>query len=283
MEFTVARSIRSQQRLSRRLIAAGKTIAVVPTMGYLHDGHLSLITRGLKKADIVVTTIFVNPTQFGPDEDLDRYPRDHAGDLRKIRQAGGQIVFSPKMTDMYPNGYETYVAVERLTQTLEGRARPAHFRGVTTIVTKLFNIVQPDHALFGMKDFQQAMVLKKMTADLNWPLRIHICPTVRHKDGLALSSRNSYLTPETRPQATALYQALRAARERVREGETVPGHITRSMRQIIRRIAPDGVIDYIALTDLNTLRPVTVIRPPTVASLAVRLGPVRLIDNLRLT
>jgi pantoate--beta-alanine ligase len=282
MKFTVTRSIRAQQRLSRKLIAAGKTIAVVPTMGYLHEGHLSLITRGLKRADVVVTTIFVNPTQFAPNEDLNRYPRDPAGDLRKIRDAGGRIVFMPAMTDMYPDGYDTYVNVETLTQTLEGRARPTHFRGVTTIVTKLFNIVRPDHALFGMKDYQQAMVLKKMTADLNWPLKIHICPTVRDKDGLALSSRNSYLTAETRPQATALYRALKAARERVREGETRPGKITALMRRTIKRIAPDAVIDYIALTDLETLHPVTSIRPPTVASLAVRLGPVRLIDNMKL-
>lgn len=281
MKFTVTRTIRAQQKLSRALLAAGKTIAVVPTMGSLHEGHLSLIRRALKAADIVVTTIFVNPTQFAPDEDFDRYPRDTRGDLRKIRKVGGQIVFIPRSRDIYPDDYETYVTVEHLTETLEGWWRPTHFRGVTTVVAKLFNIVSPDVAVFGMKDYQQAMVLKRMTADLNWPIRFIIAPTVRERDGLAMSSRNRYLSPDQRRQATALYQSLIAARKMVRDGITGTAPVEKMMRRLIRRIAPDGKIDYIAFTRRESLRPLAVISRGTIASLAVRLGPVRLIDNMK--
>lgn len=281
MKFTVTRTIRAQQKLSRALLAAGKTIAVVPTMGSLHEGHLSLIRRALKAADIVVTTIFVNPTQFAPDEDFDRYPRDIRGDLRKIRKVGGQIVFIPRSRDIYPDDYETYVTVEHLTETLEGWWRPTHFRGVTTVVAKLFNIVSPDVAVFGMKDYQQAMVLKRMTADLNWPIRFIIAPTVRERDGLAMSSRNRYLSPDQRRQATALYQSLIAARKMVRDGITGTAPVEKMMRRLIRRIAPDGKIDYIAFTRRESLRPLAVISRGTIASLAVRLGPVRLIDNMK--
>ncbi|MEZ5360183.1 MAG: pantoate--beta-alanine ligase [Candidatus Zixiibacteriota bacterium] len=282
MQFTVTKSIAAQQKLSRSLIRKGKTIAVVPTMGFLHEGHLSLIKKALTKADIVITTIFVNPTQFAPSEDFDRYPRDTKGDLRKIKSAGGHIVFMPKMQDMYPDGYETYVNVERLTQRLEGASRPTHFKGVTTIVTKLFNIVQPDFALFGQKDFQQATVLRKMTEDLNWPMKIIICPTVREKDGLAMSSRNNYLTAELRPQATALYKALKEAQAMVKRGETKSSDVRKVMQRIIRKTAPDARIDYIAFNNLTTLQEMKTIAPQTVASLAVFLGPVRLIDNMKI-
>ena len=283
MKFTITKSISAQHKLSRKIVTEGKSIAVVPTMGYLHDGHLSLIRRGLKKADIVVTTIFVNPTQFGPDEDYARYPRDIKSDLRKIRQAGGQIVFTPKMTDIYPDNYETFVTVEKLTGHLEGKSRPTHFRGVTTIVTKLFNIVRPDVALFGMKDYQQAMVLRKMCADLNWPIKMIICPTVREKDGLAMSSRNNYLTPDLRLQATALYKSLSLARKLTRQGETDVAGIRKLMRETIRRAAPSGKVEYIAFTDMVSLRPVKTVGRNTVVSLAMRLGPVRLIDNMKIS
>lgn len=282
MRFTVITSIAAQQKLSRSLIRQGKTIAVVPTMGFLHQGHLSLIQRGLKKADIVITTIFVNPTQFAPGEDFDRYPRDTKGDIKKIRESGGQIVFMPKMEAMYPDGFETHVTVENLTQRLEGKSRPTHFQGVTTIVTKLFNITQPDFAMFGQKDFQQAAVIKKMAADLNWPLKIIVCPTVRERDGLAMSSRNKYLSPEQRSQATALHDALKIARRQVGEGVTKTADIRRAMLRVIKKQAPDASVDYIAFTDKNTLESITTIRPQTVASLAVFLGPVRLIDNMKI-
>ncbi len=281
--FTVTRTIAGQQRLSRKIIRSGKTIAIVPTMGALHDGHLSLIRRARQKADIVVVTVFVNPTQFAPHEDFDRYPRDPKGDIRKIKEAGAHIVFMPKRSDMYPHGYETYVTVEHMTGVLEGHSRPRHFRGVTTIVAKLFNIVQPDVALFGMKDYQQAMVLKRMVKDLNWPIRMIVCPTVREKDGLARSSRNRYLSPELRAQAPALYHALKTARLMVRDGITRTKDIKRKMRSIITKNAPDAEIDYIALTEMESLKPVTSVGKNTVASLAVRLGPVRLIDNMKIT
>lgn len=280
--LTVTNSIIAQQELSRRLARKGKTIAIVPTMGALHEGHLSLIRYGLKKADVVVTTIFVNPTQFAPTEDLNRYPRDPQGDLKKIKQAGGQIVFMPSPREIYPEAFETYVSVENLTRTLEGASRPTHFRGVTTIVAKLFNIVRPDIALFGMKDYQQAMVLKRMTTDLNWPIEFIIRPTVREKDGLALSSRNRFLSPELRAQAPALYRSLKAARQMVRDGQTDAAAVEAEMRRIIAQDAPIAVIDYIAFTEMESLKPVTVIGKNTVASLAARFETVRLIDNLKL-
>ncbi len=282
MPLTVTNTVIAQQELSRRLARKGKTIAIVPTMGALHEGHLSLIRFGLKKADVVVTTIFVNPTQFAPHEDLNRYPRDPQGDLKKIIQAGGQVVFMPSAGEMYPEGFQTFVTVENLTATLEGAARPTHFRGVTTIVAKLFNIVQPDLALFGMKDYQQAMVLRRMTVDLNWPIDFIIRPTVREKDGLALSSRNRYLSPKLRQEAPALYRSLRAARQLVREGEFDAAAIEGAMRTIIGRDAPSAQIDYIAFTEMETLQPVSQVKKNVVASLAARFESVRLIDNLKI-
>lgn len=280
--LTVTNSIIAQQELSRRLARKGKTIAIVPTMGALHEGHLSLIKHGLKKADVVVTTIFVNPTQFAPTEDLNRYPRDPQGDLKKIKQAGGQIVFMPSPKEMYPEAFETSVSVENLTRTLEGASRPTHFRGVTTIVAKLFNIVRPDIALFGMKDYQQAMVLKRMTTDLNWPIEFVIRPTVREKDGLALSSRNRFLSPELRAQAPALYRSLKAARQMAHDGQTDASAVEAEMRRIIGQDAPVAVIDYISFTEMESLKPVTTIGKNTVASLAARFETVRLIDNLKI-
>jgi len=280
--LTVTRTVAAQQRLSRKIIRSGKTIAVVPTMGALHDGHLSLIRRAKQKADVVVATIFVNPTQFGPHEDFDRYPRDPRGDTRKLRDAGANVIFMPKRSDMYPDGYETYVTVEHMTGVLEGASRPGHFRGVTTIVAKLFNIVRPDFALFGMKDYQQAMVLKRMVADLEWPITMIICPIVREKDGLAMSSRNRYLSPELRAQAPALYHSLKTARRMVRNGVVRSSDIKRRMRSIVMKNAPDSEIDYIALTEMESLKAVTSVAKNTVASLAVRLGPVRLIDNMKI-
>jgi len=278
----IIRSIKQMQRVSRELASEGKKIGLVPTMGFLHEGHLSLIRRAKKLSDVVITSIFVNPTQFAPDEDLARYPRDEKGDIRKIDKAGGDIVFIPKAADMYPDEFQTYVTVEGITQTFEGESRPTHFRGVTTIVAKLFNITQPDIAVFGQKDYQQAVVLKKMVTDLDYPIRMVIAPTVREKDGLAMSSRNKYFTPDQRKETVCLYRALTGARKMVKN-EKIYGTavLRRKMKKVIMEICPVAEIDYIAFTDYDTLKPVKEVNRNTICSLAVRLHGVRLIDNMR--
>ncbi len=280
--MTVIRSIKKMQAVAHKLAAQGKRIGLVPTMGFLHKGHLSLIKRSLKHSDIVITTIFVNPTQFAPNEDLKKYPRDEKNDIKKIKNAGSEIVFIPKTSDIYPKDYETYVDVEQLTKTLEGRKRPAHFRGVTTIVAKLFNITRPDVVLFGMKDYQQAMVLKKMTDDLNYPIKFIIAPTVREKDGLAMSSRNKYFNDYQRNEAVCLYYALRTAKEMVKAKIYDVKRIEKEMRSVIKASCPSARIDYIAFTNLDSLQPVKKVKRDTIASLAVRLYKVRLIDNMKL-
>ncbi|MFH1699142.1 MAG: pantoate--beta-alanine ligase [Candidatus Zixiibacteriota bacterium] len=282
INFKIIRSIKSLCAFSKKTIRAGKTIAVVPTMGYLHEGHISLIKKGLKKANIVVTTIFVNPEQFSPYEDLKTYPRDEKGDIQKVKNAGGQIVFIPRLKDIYPDDFETYVNVEYLTASLEGKQRPGHFRGVTTIVAKLFNITQPDFAMFGMKDYQQAMIIKKMTADLNWPTKIIICPTVREKDGLAMSSRNSYLNPTLRQEARSLYLSLIQAKKMYLSGEKNVAVIKNRMKRVISKMAPLANIEYIEFTEMNSLRVVRIIEKNAIISLAVKIGPVRLIDNMKI-
>ena len=278
----IVRSIRQMQLLSRRLAAQGKRIGLVPTMGFLHEGHLSLIRRAKREADCVITTIFVNPTQFAPNEDFSRYPRDEKGDIRKIRSAGGDIVFIPKASDIYPEGFQTYVSVEQLSELLEGSVRPGHFRGVTTIVAKLFNITRPDVVVFGMKDFQQSVVLRQMTEDLGYPIKFIVAPTMREADGLAMSSRNKYLGPQARREADCLYYALRTARQMVKAGEFRTANLAREMRAVIAATCPTGKIDYIAFTDMRTLEPVKTVKPGTVVSTAVRVHGVRLIDNIRL-
>ena len=278
----IIRSIKKMQTVARRLAAEGKTIGVVPTMGFLHEGHLSLIRRARKKADVVVTTIFVNPTQFAPGEDLAKYPRDEKGDVAKIKSAGGDMVFIPGAEDVYPDDFETYVTVERLTQTLEGQTRPTHFRGVTTIVAKLFNIIRPDLAVFGQKDYQQAVVIQRMVADLGYPVKIIVAPTVREKDGLAMSSRNKYFDDIQRWEAVCLYYALRTARDMVRSGVVDVRKITREMEAVILATCPSAEIDYIAFTDFDSLKPVKKIGKRTVCSLAVKVHGVRLIDNMKL-
>jgi pantoate--beta-alanine ligase len=280
--MTIIRSVKQMQLLSRRLAAKGKSIAVVPTMGFLHEGHLSLIRRAKRHADIVVTTIFVNPTQFGPNEDFAKYPRDEKGDIRKIASAGGDVVFIPGASEIYPEEFQTYVTVEKLTKTLEGSVRHGHFRGVTTIVAKLFNIVRPDVALFGMKDFQQATVLKRMTEDLGYPVKFIVAPTVRERDGLAMSSRNKYLGAEARWEALGLYQALCVARDLVKREEYRVSRIRTAMRKTIMANCPSARIDYIAFTLMRSLVPVAKVQKETVVSLAVRVHGVRLIDNMKL-
>ncbi len=276
------RTIRQIHVATRKLAAQGKTIGLVPTMGYLHDGHLSLIRRAKKEADIVITTIFVNPTQFAPNEDLAKYPRDEKGDLKKIKSAGGDIVFIPNAKEIYPPDFQTYVNVERLTDVLEGSIRPGHFKGVATIVAKLFNLTRSDVVVFGQKDFQQAVVLRQMTRDLGYPIKYIIAPTIREKDGLAMSSRNSYLTPTARVEAIALYRALTLAKQMLKDGIRETKTISNEMRKIIKKTCPTAEIDYIAFSDFNTLADVATITGETVCSLAVRLHGVRLIDNMLL-
>ncbi|KAA3632018.1 MAG: pantoate--beta-alanine ligase [Calditrichaeota bacterium] len=277
----IIRSIKKMQSVVREL-SKKKTIGLVPTMGFLHDGHVSLIQKALKHSDIVITTIFVNPAQFAPNEDLDRYPRDEKGDIEKIKSAGGKIVFIPKASDIYPDNYQTYVEVGDLSQTLEGASRPSHFKGVTTIVAKLFNITRPDVVVFGLKDYQQAMVLKKMTHDLNYPIKFIIAPTVREKDGLAMSSRNKYFSPKQRPESLALYFALKTAKEMVKSDIKDTSQIKKEMKAVIQATCPTAQIDYIAFTDFNSLDPVKKIVKNTICSLAVRIHAVRLIDNMKL-
>ena len=281
--MTTIRSLKQIHRTVRQLAAKGKTIGLVPTMGYLHEGHQSLIRRAKKDADVVIVTIFGNPTQFGPREDLSRYPRDEKGDIKKITAAGGDIVFCPKAEEIYPEDFQTWVEVTELTQTLEGASRPGHFRGVTTIVAKLFNLCRPDLVVFGQKDYQQAAVLRQMTVDLGYPIKFIVAPTVREKDGLAMSSRNAYFTPEERLEALCLVRALRSAKALVKSGEKRAAKIKKEMEAAIFATCRTAKIDYIAFTDFNSLEPLRTIRKNTIASLAVRVHRVRLIDNMKLT
>lgn len=256
----------------------GKRIVFVPTMGYLHEGHLSLMREGRNRGDLLVASIFVNPIQFGPNEDLASYPRDPERDAELAREVGVNILFHPTPEVMYPKGYKTYVNVEGLTGILCGEKRPGHFRGVTTVVCKLLNIVQPHVALFGQKDFQQLTVLRRMVMDLNMPVEVVGMPTVRERDGLAMSSRNVYLSDEQRKQALALVDALRQARVAANHGEH---HVRRLVGLVRERIGrePDARIDYIKICDGDTLESVDRVDANSVLLLAVRIGTTRLIDN----
>jgi len=269
------------QKICGELKRRGKKIGFVPTMGYLHKGHLSLVKIAGRKSDVVVVSLFVNQTQFGPQEDFQRYPRDFKKDRLLLEQVGCDYLFAPSNKTMYPEGYLTYVNVERLTTHLEGAVRSGHFRGVTTIVAKLFNIVQPDMAVFGQKDAQQAVVLKKMVYDLNYGIKMIIAPTVREWDGLAYSSRNSYLSREERKQAKVLYQTLQLAKKIIGEGERSVFRIVSKMNKFIDR-QPLAEIDYIAITDAKTLELLNKLKGEVLISLAVRFGKTRLIDNMKI-
>jgi pantoate--beta-alanine ligase len=261
---------------------AGRTVGLVPTMGALHDGHLRLIQECRSESGLCVVSIFVNPTQFGPHEDFARYPRTFEDDKKKCSQAGVDLIFAPEVATMYPRGeLATFVEVPGLSQTLEGAVRPGHFRGVATVVLKLFEIVQPDVAYFGQKDFQQQVVIRRLVADLDVPVRIRTIATVREPDGLALSSRNSYLNPEQRRAATVLNRALNQAREAVAQGERQADRI----RQILRKTIESeqlAVLDYAEVADAETLQTLAELHPgrTAVALLAVRFGGTRLIDNM---
>lgn len=268
---------------ARRFVAAqkkqGKSIGLVPTMGYLHEGHLGLVNSARQQNDVVVVSIFVNPTQFGPQEDLDRYPRDFEKDCNSCTQAGVDAIFSPTAAEMYPERFHTWVQAEKITETLCGASRPGHFRGVATVVSKLFNIVQPDRAYFGLKDFQQAVVIKQMVQDLNMPLEIVTVPTVREADGLAISSRNEYLTDEQRTSAPVLYRALKIGRRLVESGEQNACTVREAMIKEIES-QPNTRIDYVAVSDPETLAPVDKIENRVLLAMAVWLGNTRLIDNI---
>jgi len=254
-------------------------LGLVPTMGYLHDGHLSLVARAKAECSAVAVSIFVNPTQFGPNEDLARYPRDLPRDLGLLEAAGVDLVFAPQPAEVYPPGFDTVIEVRGVTDLLEGAVRPGHFAGVATVVAKLFNIVQPTRAYFGQKDAQQSVVIRKLVRDLNLPVEVIVAPTVREADGLALSSRNSYLAPDQRAAAPAIYRALSAAKARFEAGERDADALREVMRAVIAAES-SMQIDYISVADSETLGELAVAEDRALASLAVRLGATRLIDNL---
>ena len=253
-------------------------VGLVPTMGYLHEGHLSLVRRATEECDHVLVSIFVNPTQFGPNEDLSRYPRDLERDLSLLEPLGTDLVWMPTAEIMYPAGYQTWVEVEAMTRPLEGTMRPGHFRGVTTVVAKLFNAVQPHKAYFGQKDAQQAAVIRQMTQDLNFPIEIVVCPIVREPDGLAMSSRNVYLNPEQRKAATVLYRALSAAKEAYNRGERDAEKLRQIMKDVLAS-EPLANVQYVSCADYDTLQELDTIKGKALLSMAVFVGKTRLIDN----
>jgi len=276
------RSIKEMKQVVKKLKKEGKTIGFVPTMGYLHEGHRSLMRCSKKENQITVVSVFVNPIQFGEGEDLDRYPRDLERDLQVCREEGVDFLFHPKVEEMYPEGYSTYVVVEGLTEGLCGAFREGHFKGVSTVVAKLFNIVQPDRAYFGRKDYQQLIVIKRMVEDLNMDVEVVDCPIVREEDGLALSSRNKYLSPEERRSALSLSKALFRAKELFEAGERDAEKIKEEMRKIIKSYPEVKDIQYIEIVHPHTLKPKKKAEKGDVVALAVFIGNTRLIDNITL-
>jgi pantoate--beta-alanine ligase len=267
------------KQVARQARAEGRSTGFVPTMGALHAGHLSLVRAALAESQPVIASIFVNPAQFGPSEDFQKYPRTIEADSQKLEDAGVNYLFAPESSEIYPPGFRTWVNVEGLSERLEGRTRQGHFRGVTTVVLKLLEIVQPRKAFFGRKDAQQARIIRQMASDLHLDSEIVVCPIVRESDGLAMSSRNAYLNPEERRAATILFRALDGARISISRGERDALRLTAAMREAIRteRLAE---LDYAELVDAETLEPVTRLRGVCLALLAVRIGATRLIDNL---
>jgi len=264
---------------ARRKIST--SLGFVPTMGYLHEGHLSLVRLARAENEMVAVSIFVNPTQFGPTEDLAKYPRDTERDLGLLRKEGVDLVFMPSPEDMYPEGFSTWVDVEKVTDRLEGEFRPGHFRGVATVVAKLFNTVEPTRAYFGQKDAQQAVMIKKMVADLDMNLEVVVAPTVREPDGLAMSSRNVYLNPKERQAALVLWKSLNLARELWSKGERDANNIRHQMVFLIRK-EPLADIGYVSIADPDTLEELSRIDRSALVSMAVRIGKTRLIDNITL-
>jgi pantoate--beta-alanine ligase len=299
----IVSSVAAMQRLAKKWQRTGTRIGFVPTMGYLHAGHLSLVKRARKavgKNGKVVVSIYVNPTQFAPTEDLSKYPRDLKRDLKLLRKLNADVVFTPSDAEMYPqvgssrcddrtaqravptNGFSTYVVEEKLSQTMEGASRPTHFRGVTTVVAKLFNIVLPDLAVFGQKDFQQAAIIKRMVADLNFPVKTVVAPTLRERDGLAMSSRNKYLVGDLRRQATILWRAIQVAQAAVKKSKSISAAKLKADLKRLIESEPDVRLDYVEFFEPETLSPVSKVTRGTQMALAVFVGKTRLIDNAQL-
>ena len=272
--------LRSVEELKSSRNKIQGSVGFVPTMGYLHEGHLSLVRRAKAENDIAAVSIFVNPTQFLPHEDFQTYPRNEAQDLALLQKESVDLVFLPEIKDIYAEGNCTFVNVEGIADVLEGASRPGHFRGVATVVAKLFNLMEPTRAYFGQKDAQQLAVIKRMVSDLYMPLKIVGCPTVRETDGLALSSRNRYLSPQQRKDATCIYRSLKIAREMIEAGETNPKTIAVRMRKIISSAKSLTGIDYISIVKADTLEDIRIIKGRVLMAVAVRFGSTRLIDNL---
>lgn len=271
-------SVKEARAYIGKVRGEGKTIGLIPTMGALHEGHFSLIRRSVSDNDMSIVTVFVNPAQFGPGEDFERYPRDLEKDCVFANAAGADMVFAPLKEEMYPEAYNTYVEVRGLTDVLCGKSRPGHFRGVTTVCTKLFNVISADKAYFGQKDAQQLLIIKKLVKDLNIPITVIACPIIREEDGLAMSSRNKYLNEEQRANAVCLYKAISEAENLYKRGENRTAVIRDKMAQIIGS-TKDAKIDYIELLDQETLKEVETIEKPVLAAVAVYFGDTRLIDN----
>ena len=277
----IVNDVKKMSALSSAFRKKGEVIGFVPTMGYLHQGHLSLIRQARKDSDVVIVSIYVNPTQFGPKEDFKKYPRNLRRDLNLCRKEGVGIVFAPSDKQMYPHGFVTHVDVKGLTEGLCGADRTGHFKGVTTIVSKLFNIVKPDIAYFGQKDAQQAIVIERMVQDLDMDLKIKVLPIVREADGLALSSRNKYLSSDERTRATALFRSLQQAEDMIESGNTNPRIIVDKMRSCIKKAGPTK-IDYISIVDTKKLKPLKRIKGEILVAVAAYFGKTRLIDNIKL-
>lgn len=270
------------RRILEKTRARHKSIGFVPTMGALHAGHQALLRQSKKQNDLTVLSIFVNPAQFGPNEDFAKYPRDLKKDVLLAKKENIDIIFYPSVEEIYPKRYLTYIHLEEIMDTLCGRSRPGHFSGVATVVAKLLNIVQPRRLYLGAKDAQQCVVIRQMIQDLNFPVEVKVIPTVREKDGLAMSSRNQYLNPTQRREAATLYQALRLARQTIKQGEHQASHIRRLIRNMIQQ-KTSGHIDYVECVAANSLRPLSKLKGSTLLALAVRFGRARLIDNITIT
>ena len=274
---------KEMQYICEKIRNSGKKIGFVPTMGALHEGHLSLVRKAREENEVVVVSIFVNPIQFGPNEDYNRYPRTFESDCEKLKKESVDYLFFPSVEEMYPAGFETYVSLRKLPNHLCGLSRPGHFDGVATVVTKLFNIVKPHKSYFGQKDYQQAKIIERMVRDLNIDTEVIMMPIVRESDGLAMSSRNAYLNPEERKKAICLYKSLLKAKEMIEGKEKSPEKIKEEMKKLILEIAPDAKIDYISIVNPQTLDDVSEIKDTVVVALAVFIGSTRLIDNFIIT
>ncbi len=278
--MVISRSINKTRKIIEEARRGNKTIGFVPTMGALHEGHLSLVRAAKKECGFTAVSIFVNPIQFGPKEDLKKYPRDFNEDEQLLGREKVDLIFYPSIESMYTKDFSVYVEETSLSRYLCGKSRPGHFRGVCTVVTKLFNIVSPDAAYFGRKDYQQAQIIKRMVKDLNFSLKIRVMPLIREKDGLAMSSRNAYLSPEERKKALCLYHSLKLASKMVKDGERSSNTIIRGMKRLIRGEASRARIDYVSIVDTETLKDIKKIEGRALAAVAVYIGKTRLIDNM---